>query len=255
MLKYKTLSFDKNSREIITEEICSEDQRSIDLVDETKKSFNEMVLCQFDSSGKIRNDNAREYKGFIGILAEKWFISVTKTIFKGVNISSEKPHFENKTFMQRDVVINKNNKDISMEIRSSIPVKSTYNAIFDENSFKIIGPYKNNIKKSEYVKDIYVQILFDLHLQKNTNARTLQEQTTIALEEIFTDNLTLNENKTFAISFVGWTTGKILTQSLENPRNFQTNTPQNASRALPILQSHSPRELFRLFQQSKELHR
>lgn len=137
--------------------------------------YKEQKMNAADSAGIERSDEQRLAKGVMGILVEGWvrgqirdFLSKQKEAF--FKISSTGPTInKDGDFEQVDILIEKesekngvkNEVSLKIEIRSSFNFHSIGNAIF--GGFSILGPYGNEVKPGETIKDIYLFVAVDLH--------------------------------------------------------------------------------------------
>jgi hypothetical protein len=165
---------------VIVEDFNPDDERSRTLVAKAVEFFNQRPLSRYDSKGEVRLEPERNAKGIIGTLAEVWFDDLLQSLIannpslKGrIRVTSEAPVMADGNFDQVDFRTTKTLKDsdseaatisdYTTELRSSLPFYSVHEALF--RNFNVIGPYYNDRKKSEIVKDFYAFMVFDLHLK------------------------------------------------------------------------------------------
>lgn len=143
--------------------------------------YSNMPLNPADSAGVDRNSEQRLAKGVMGILAEAWVrtkIANFAALIEGseFGIKSLPPQFNaDGEFEQVDILVSKRRKkegakavEVKVEVRSSFNYYSLNNAIF--GGFSVLGPYGNEIKPGETLKDVYLFVAVDLG-QKNAGEK------------------------------------------------------------------------------------
>jgi hypothetical protein len=219
-----------NEHRVFVDDMKPNDERSQALIKKAVEVLNTRPLSSYDSKGEARLADERSAKGVIGTLAEVWFddllqsqVSSNPSIRDRIKITSEAPTFDKGDFDQVDFRITKtiesgSSKEYTAELRSSIPFFSVTEALF--RNFRVLGPYHNDIKKSERVKDFYGFIVFDLNQQSNAKfhvkTKTAKGEaihysktaTNILNNHIFTEDLKLKSG--FSIYFIGGATKEMM---------------------------------------------
>ena len=219
-----------NEHRVIVEEMVPNEERSQALIARAVELFRSRPLSKYDSKGEARLADERNAKGVIGTLAEVWFDDLLQTQVTNnpstrgrIKITSEAPAFDKGEYDQVDFRIIKtpkgeSSKEYTTELRSSNPFYSVTKALF--RNFRVLGPYYNDIKRGERVKDFYAFIVFDLnqanYTQHHVRFKTPKGQfinysktaTNILTKEIFTEDLQLKSG--FSIYFIGGATKEMM---------------------------------------------
>ena len=145
---------------------------------------NKVVSSNFNtasSSGIARSEKEKNIKAITGLLAEYVVYDLLRKYNKDINSTNKKNVIielddSNISKNQIDIRIKKkwqindcdyDEKNETIEVRSSFPYLDIKSSIC--GNFDVLGPYSNDVKKSEISKDYYLRILFQLDYRKENH--------------------------------------------------------------------------------------
>ena len=228
-----------NSLEFRIQKIILKHQNNAvqELIKTTKEKVKGIKFNPADSSGKTREKKEAFLKALSGILIEEICYRILEKHNKNDRIKILKD--DSKTSVnQIDLKIIKNwekdnknfTKEFTIEVRSSFPFKKIESIVCNE--FDILGPYINNVKHGENIRDYYLRFLFSLEYQEHNfcrygenNSKINYSKTTIntLLNDYFDDDFNLKKDLT--VYFVGGATKEMmLDESISYIGNMQSET-------------------------------
>jgi len=183
------------------------------------------------SSGSPRNKKEKDIKAITGLLAEHIVYDLLRKYNADIN-SKNKVNVKitldnsNNSKNQIDIKILKrwqisdnafDEKAETIEVRSSFPYFDIKKSIC--GNFDVLGPYSNDIKKSEISKDYYLRVLFQLDYKENNKIKYKDKKdferidynkTTIntLYKDYFTEDYLLKKDLT--LYFVGGATSNMM---------------------------------------------
>jgi len=192
------------------------------LVKTVKEKIEDINFNPADSSGNIREKKEAFLKALLGVLVEEICYKILAKHNKNDRIKILKD-VSKSSINQIDLKIIKNwekdnktfTKEFTIEVRSSFPFKKIEPIVCNE--FDILGPYLNNVKLGENIRDYYLRFLFSLEYQEHNFCRYGENgskidynKTTIKtlLNDYFDDDFNLKKDLT--VYFVGGATKEMM---------------------------------------------
>ncbi len=153
----KELRYDGKTFEYIQVSFSNDDAVLVEELKERALQLSNVVRPE-DLGGWHRDDYTKYCRCLVGVIAESAFRLCVMKFSGSSNIRFN--HLQiGSSLEQIDVRVVVGERPVEVEVRSSCSYKTSFERVFT-GAFSIIGWYRTSTKRSEKIKDYYVQVVF-----------------------------------------------------------------------------------------------